>query len=120
MMSSRPHSASAAGRWRLWLVGGCLIAWIGGCGSNDAASAARWLRPSRLQVEKVAAKPAAVVAEVKTPTEEKKRKRRERPKPYLSEYGLFEGPMAEMKPAAGVMPYDLNSACSPTTPGSPA
>ncbi len=32
--------------------------------------------------------------------------------PYrtLSEYGLFEGPLAELNPAEGVLPYDLNTA----------
>ncbi|TWU11395.1 Cytochrome c [Symmachiella macrocystis] len=110
MVSSRPHSASAAGRWRIWLVWGCLIALIGGCGPNEAPPPSGDQAQEPAQVEKVAAKPATVVAEVKKTPKKKKRKRRERPKPYLSEYGLFEGPMAEMRPAAGVMPYDLNSA----------
>ncbi|MDX1619216.1 MAG: SO2930 family diheme c-type cytochrome [Balneolaceae bacterium] len=31
------------------------------------------------------------------------------PHPVLSEYNLFQGPLKEMRPAAGVLPYDLNT-----------
>lgn len=113
MTPFRPYSASAAGRWRSWLAWGCLIAFIGGCGPNEAPPPSVDQAQEPAPVVKVAAKPAAVVSEIKTaPTtkKKKKRKRRERPKRNLSEYDLFEGPMAEMRPAAGVMPYDLNSA----------
>ena len=34
---------------------------------------------------------------------------REKPLKRLSEYGFFEGPLAELRPAAGVLPYALNT-----------
>ena len=112
MQWSRPYSAGAAGRWRSWLVLGCLIAFFGGCGPQNAPSPPPGQTQQPAPADGGDAKPVAAVAAVKTPRPPKKpkRKRRERPKRYLSEYGLFDGPLAEMTPAAGVIPYDLNSA----------
>ena len=114
MASHRSYPAGAARRWRIWLVPACLIAFIGGCGPQSApppGGAASSAAPAAQEKQTPPGEAQTAVADdtIPRPSAKKTRKRRERPKRYLSEYGLFDGPLAELKPAAGVIPYDLNS-----------
>jgi len=110
MTSDRMWPADAAPRPPIRLLLGCLIGLVVGCGQQDAP------QPSGNQTTQVAdpqADTSATNAQEETPPstkpKKKKRRRRERPKRNLSEYGLFQGPMADLEPAEGVVPFELNS-----------
>ncbi len=99
MSGNRRRSLRSAIRRRAAALVVCILFSAVGCGEQDSAQTP----PEPAQTA------AAPDAAAQPAPKKKRRSRRKRPKRYLSEYGLFEGKLADLKPAPGVTPFDINS-----------